>query len=48
LQVLAGRTLDLGTGAELADGTAAGITSIGNARNPALSATGANLSSGLA
>ncbi|MCW1887292.1 filamentous hemagglutinin family protein [Luteolibacter flavescens] len=43
LQVLAGRTLDLGTGAELADGTAAGITSIGNARNPALSATGAGL-----
>ena len=43
LQVLAGRTLDLGTGAELADGTAAGIISIGNARNPALSATGANL-----
>ena len=43
LQVLAGRTLDLGTGAELADGTSAGITSIGNARNPALSATGANL-----
>ncbi|WP_035600950.1 filamentous haemagglutinin family protein [Haloferula sp. BvORR071] len=43
LQVLAGRNLDLGTGAELADGTGAGITSIGNARNPGLSASGANL-----
>lgn len=43
LQVLAGRNLDLGTGAELPDGTATGITSIGNARNPYLSATGANL-----
>lgn len=43
LQVLAGRHLDLGTGAELADGTGAGITSIGNARNPSLAAGGANL-----
>lgn len=43
LQVLAGRNLDLGSGAELADGTGAGITSIGNARNPALPASGANL-----
>lgn len=43
LQVLAGRNLDLGTGAELVDGTGAGITSIGNARNPALPAAGANL-----
>ncbi len=43
LQVLAGRHLDLGTGSELADGTGAGITSIGNARNPGLAASGANL-----
>ncbi|WP_367870916.1 filamentous haemagglutinin family protein [Luteolibacter sp. Populi] len=43
LQVLAGRNLDLGTGAGFADGTGAGITSIGNARNPSLSAAGANL-----
>ncbi|QJE97910.1 filamentous haemagglutinin family protein [Luteolibacter luteus] len=43
LQVLAGRNLDLGAGAELADGTGAGISSIGNARNPALPGNGANL-----
>lgn len=43
LQVLAGRNLDLGTGAELADGTSAGITSIGNSRNPYLPGSGANL-----
>lgn len=43
LQVLAGRNLDLGTGGQNADGTGAGIVSIGNARNPFLPAEGANL-----
>ncbi len=43
LQVLAGRNLDLGTGTSFSDGTGAGITSIGNARNPSLTASGANL-----
>ncbi|MBW8777518.1 MAG: hypothetical protein JF596_21765, partial [Stenotrophomonas sp.] len=43
LEVLAGRNLDLGTGAENEDGTGSGITSIGNARNPALSFEGANV-----
>lgn len=43
LQVLAGRTLDLGLGNANADGTGAGITSIGNFRNPFLSARGADL-----
>ncbi|MEP6669138.1 MAG: filamentous hemagglutinin family protein, partial [Chthoniobacter sp.] len=43
LEVLAGRTVDLGTGAENADGTGSGITSIGNARNPALPFEGANV-----
>ncbi len=43
LQVLAGRNLDLGTGRDFADGTGAGITSIGNARNPSLPFGGANL-----
>ncbi|MFZ4483503.1 MAG: filamentous hemagglutinin family protein [Chthoniobacterales bacterium] len=41
LQVLAGRTLDLGTGPNNADGTGTGITSIGNLRNPALPFEGA-------
>ena len=36
LEVLAGRNLDLGTGANLADGTGVGITSIGSGRNPFL------------
>ncbi|MFN0128992.1 MAG: filamentous hemagglutinin family protein [Verrucomicrobiales bacterium] len=43
LIVLAGRTLDLGTGASNADGTGAGIVSIGNARNPYLPFAGSNL-----
>ncbi|RYD50081.1 MAG: hypothetical protein EOP85_00305, partial [Verrucomicrobiaceae bacterium] len=36
LQVLAGRTIDLGLGNANADGTGTGITSIGNFRNPFL------------
>jgi hypothetical protein len=36
LQVLAGRDLDLGTGANNSDGTGTGINSIGNGRNPFL------------
>jgi hypothetical protein len=43
LIVLAGRDLDLGTGPSLADGTGAGIISIGNARNPYLPFEGSNL-----
>ncbi len=43
LQVLAGRNLDLGTGANAADGTGVGITSIGNGRNPYLPFAGADL-----
>ncbi len=43
LEVIAGRDIDLGIVASNSDGTAAGITSIGNARNPALPETGADL-----
>jgi len=43
LEVLAGRNVDLGTEANLADGTGTGITSIGNTRNPNLPTTGADL-----
>lgn len=43
LEVLAGRNIDLGIGSSNADGTATGITSIGNVRNPALEQTGADL-----
>ena len=43
LQVLAGRHIDLGTGAVNLDGTGAGIISIGNARNPYLPTDGAQL-----
>ena len=43
LQVLAGRDLDLGLGSNNADGTGAGITSIGNTRNPYLPTEGADL-----
>jgi hypothetical protein len=43
LEVLAGRDVSLGSGAVNADGTGAGITSIGNARNPYLPFEGANL-----
>lgn len=43
LEVLAGRNLDLGAGANFSDGTGVGITSIGNSRNPSLPAEGADL-----
>jgi len=43
LEVLAGRNIDLGTGANFADGTGVGITSVGNARNPYLTFGGAEL-----
>jgi filamentous hemagglutinin family protein len=43
LEVLAGRNLDLGTGASNANGTAAGITTIGNRRNPYLPFDGADI-----
>jgi filamentous hemagglutinin family protein len=45
-QVLAGRHLDLGAGSNLPDGTGAGITSIGNARNPYLAFEGADIIAG--
>ncbi len=43
LEVLAGRDLSLGAAASVGDGTGAGITSIGNARNPYLPFEGASL-----
>jgi hypothetical protein len=43
LEVLAGRNLDLGVGPNAADGTAVGITSVGNARNPNLPFAGADI-----
>jgi hypothetical protein len=43
LQVLAGRDLNLGLGANNPDGTGTGITSIGNLRNPFLGVRGADL-----
>jgi filamentous hemagglutinin family protein len=43
LEILAGRNLDLGTGKPNADGTALGIVSVGNARNPYLPFAGADL-----
>ncbi|CAN5764026.1 hypothetical protein BH11VER1_BH11VER1_29890 [soil metagenome] len=43
LEVLAGRDVSLGAAASNGDGTGAGITSIGNARNPFLPFAGANL-----
>jgi hypothetical protein len=43
LEVLAGRNLDLGVGPNGSDGTAVGITSIGNARNPNLPFAGADI-----
>ncbi len=43
LHVLAGRNLDLGLVAGNPDGTGAGVTSIGNLRNPYLAAAGADL-----
>ncbi len=46
LEVLAGRNLNLGVGPSNDDGTAVGITSIGNARNPVLPFAGANITAG--
>ena len=43
VEVLAGRNLDLGIGANNSDGTGVGITSIGNARNPFLPFAGAEI-----
>ncbi len=43
LEVLAGGDLDLGTGANLRDGTGTGFTSIGNSRNPFLPFGGADI-----
>jgi hypothetical protein len=43
LEVLAGRNLDLGTGANFPDGTGVGIVSIGNFRNPNLPFRGADI-----
>ncbi|HTQ31258.1 MAG TPA: filamentous hemagglutinin family protein, partial [Opitutaceae bacterium] len=46
LEVLAGRNFTLGVGANNADGTAVGVTSIGNARNPSLPTAGASIVAG--
>ncbi|MDB6005641.1 MAG: hypothetical protein JWR15_2628, partial [Prosthecobacter sp.] len=43
LEVIAGRNINLGTGATSVNGTGAGITSIGNGRNPYLPFAGANV-----
>lgn len=43
LELLAGRNFDLGVGPNNANGTALGVTSIGNARNPFLPFTGADI-----
>jgi filamentous hemagglutinin family protein len=43
MEVLGGRNIDLGTGANFIDGTGVGITSIGNTRNPNLPFDGADL-----
>jgi hypothetical protein len=43
LEVLSGRNIDLGVGSNNADGTGAGITSIGNGRNPYLPFAGADV-----
>jgi filamentous hemagglutinin family protein len=43
MEVLSGRNIDLGTGANFTDGTGVGITSIGNLRNLNLPFTGADL-----
>ncbi len=43
LEVLSGRNLDLGTGANFVNGTGVGITSIGNNRNPNLPFGGADI-----
>ncbi len=46
LEVLAGRNLTLGVGPNALDGTAVGITTIGNARNPFLGFAGASVIAG--
>ncbi len=46
LEILTGRNLDLGVGPNNPDGTAVGITSIGNARNPYLPFAGASIIAG--
>ena len=43
LEVLSGRNLDLGSGANFTDGTGVGITSIGDIRNPNLPFSGADI-----
>ena len=43
LEILSGRNFDLGTGANNADGTGVGITSVGNGRNPYLPFAGADI-----
>jgi filamentous hemagglutinin len=43
IEVLAGRTLDLGTGVNGADGVGVGLTSVGNLRNPNLPFIGADI-----
>lgn len=43
LEVLAGRNIDLGSGANFTDGTGTGITAVGNLRNPFLPFGGADL-----
>jgi hypothetical protein len=42
-EILAAKNIDLGNGLNNADGTGVGITSIGNARNPALPFNGADI-----
>ena len=46
LEVLAGRNLDLGIGTSNSNGTAVGIASVGNARNPSLPFAGADIIAG--
>jgi filamentous hemagglutinin len=46
LEVLAGRNIDLGSGASRSDGTGAGIASIGNTRNPYLPFGGTDIVAG--
>ncbi len=46
VEVLAGRNLTLGQGAQNSDGTGAGISTIGNARNPYLGFAGADVIAG--
>lgn len=46
LEVLAGRNFDLGVGPNAGDGTAVGVTSIGNSRNPNLPFGGADIVAG--